>query len=426
MNYTDKFLFEKEEKWRGFEKAAGKKMADALREWYELYTEDVVDWFAELYEPRVGGWYYSKSARDNETVEYREKTYKLLPDVESTNQALNFLQSAGLVDDFGGRYSAALPEWMKKDIVNFVYNLQDEDGFYYHPQWGKEIPVTRRGRDLSWSRSILRNMGVDPKYASIVDKTSDEKKAPAIPEHLASEESFRKYLEPLDLAGQSYGIGSLFISQAEQIKAAGRMGQLIKYLNERQRSDTGYWHATPGYTAVNGLLKISSVYNVAEVPFPNAMAAARSAIEAISSPEEFLIVCDIYNTWFTVDNIASNLRKYGGEEGERQAKKLISDLRDVAAEGMRCSARKLKRFKKADGSFSYLRDYSSEISQSMPVALYHTVEGDVNATLIATSGTVEKCLCAIGMPEYMPPIFGRPHFERFMEIIEENRRKAGN
>ena len=425
----DKFLLYKEQKWQSFEKKYGKELCDALKEWHSLYTDEVVEWLAGLYDARIGGWYYSESARDNDTVEYRAKTYDLLPDVESTNQALNFLQSAGMVDDFGASYATALPDWMKKDIGSWVYNLQDEDGFYYHPQWNKDIPVHRRGRDLSWSRSILKNLGIEPKYASIVDKkqTAKQTNTPAVPEHLSSPERFDEYLSTLNFGEHSYGVGNALITQAEQIKALGLMDRLIAFLNAKQHKESGYWHDTPGYTAVNGLLKISCVYNVAEVPFPNATAAAKSAIEAITSDEEFFIVCDVYNTWFTVDNLAQNLRKYGGEEGARQADKMICDLKSVAADGMRASARKLKRFKKPGCSFSFLRDYSSEVSQSMPVALYQAAEGDVNATLIAVSGTIEKCMDALGVSaEDRVPIFGRPHFERFMEIVTESKRKAGN
>ena len=425
----DKFLLKKEEKWREFEAVAGKDLCDALKEWHELYTEDVVEWLAKLYDAKIGGFYYSESARDNETVEYREKVYKLLPDVESTNQALCFLQSANLVDDFDGSYAKALPDWMKHDIGSWVYNLQDEDGFFYHPQWGKEIGLPRRGRDRAWSRSILRTLDITPKYADITDigKASVQNKPqPVIPEHLSTPERFAEYLAPLDFGEHSYGVGNALVAQADQIKAAGRMDQLIKFLNERQHADKGYWHDTPGYTAVNGLLKISGIYNIAEVPFPNAMVAARSAIEAITSNDEFFIVCDVYNTWFTIDNLAQNLRRFGGETGARQADELIRNVRDIAAEGMRASAKKLARFKKPGGSFSFLRDYSSEVSQSMPVALYKTREGDVNATLIAVSGTIEKCMDALCLSEHHVPIFGRPHFETFLEIVTQSKRKAGN
>lgn len=423
----DKFLLNKEEKWRAFEAKCGKDMTDALKEWHEIYTDDVVEWLAGLYDAKIGGFYYSESARDNETVEYRDNTYKLLPDIESTNQALCFLQSANLVDDFDGRYVNALPDWMKNDIGSWVYNLQDEDGFFYHPQWGKNIGLPRRARDRAWARSILRNLGITPKYADVTDigkAQAQNKPAPPIPEHLSSPEKFAEYLAPLDFGGHSYGVGNAITAQADQIKACGLMDQLIKFLNEKQHPETGYWHDTPGYTAVNGLLKISGIYNVAGVPFPNAIVAARSAIDAITSKEEFSIVCDVYNTWFTIDNLATNLRKFGGEDGAKQADMLIRDVMDIAAEGMRASARKLARFKKPHGSFSFLRDYSSEVSQSAPVALYHSVEGDVNATLIAVSGTIEFCMQTLGLTDYHVPIFGRPHFEKFMEIVTESKRGA--
>ena len=211
----DKFLLKKAEKWRAFEKECGKDMTDALKEWHELYTDEVVDWFAGLYDAKIGGYYYSESARDNETVEYKENTYRLLPDVESTNQALCFLESANLVDDFGGKYANALPEWMKKDIGDWVYNLQDEDGFFYHPQWGKNITLHRRARDRAWSRSILRNLGITPKYADITDigkVSSQNKPAPTIPEHLSSPEKFAEYLAPLNFGEHSYGVGNTLVA----------------------------------------------------------------------------------------------------------------------------------------------------------------------------------------------------------------------
>ena len=422
----DKFLLNKEEKWKRFEGKVGRDVTDALKEWHSIFTDDVVEWLAGLYDAKIGGFYYSESARDNATVEHGGATYELLPDVESTNQALCFLQSANLVDDFGGRYANALPEWMKEDIGGFVYNLQDKDGFFYHPQWGKAISVSRRGRDRAWSRSILRNLEITPKYSDITDigKSSAPKSIPEIPEHLSSPERFAEYLAPLDLGGHSYGVGNRLVAQADQIKALGLMDQLIKFLNERQHPENGYWHDTPGYTAVNGLLKISGIYNIAGVPFPNATLAARSAIEAITSKEEFSIVTDVYNTWFAINNLADNLRNFGGEDGVKAADKLISDVMDIAAEGMRASAKKLSRFKKPHGSFSFLRDYSSEVSQGAPVALYHSEEGDVNATLIGISGTIEFCMKTLGLTDYHVPIFGRPHFERFMEIVTESKNKA--
>jgi hypothetical protein len=127
----------------------GKELAEesvkALRSYYQLYTDDLVSWFANLYDPVVGGYYFSNSARNSEGF---------LPDLESTNQALGFIISSGM-----GAPADVLPEEMQKQIVNFARSLQSpENGHFYHPQWGKELTdkyPARKGRDINNAIKIL-------------------------------------------------------------------------------------------------------------------------------------------------------------------------------------------------------------------------------------------------------------------------------
>ena len=61
----------------GFAAAArviGEDGADALRYLYEMYNEGMYLWIAGLWEPEIGGFYFSNSARDHEGF---------LPDLES-------------------------------------------------------------------------------------------------------------------------------------------------------------------------------------------------------------------------------------------------------------------------------------------------------------------------------------------------------
>ena len=76
--------------------STGKKLVEALRDLYEIYDESMIEWFAGLFDPRFGGWYYSNGAKDMETVTYQGVTYPLWPDIESTEQALRFINSSGL------------------------------------------------------------------------------------------------------------------------------------------------------------------------------------------------------------------------------------------------------------------------------------------------------------------------------------------
>ena len=203
----------------------GKAATDELRALYATYDEKLYVWLAGLWNAEVGGFYYSNSARDNDGF---------LPDVESTAQVWYFATLSKMFDHLGG-WQNALPEKIKEKMLDFVINLQSsDDGFFYHKQWGSDIPLSRRGRDLQWSTGIIEKLGAKPlydtpngKYGSIgapksakAVREADSKNAVS-PEHLRSLSAFKDYLAGLDLKNNSYSVGNLLNSQAEQIKAAG-------------------------------------------------------------------------------------------------------------------------------------------------------------------------------------------------------------
>jgi len=127
---------------------------DAFCELQSLYTDGIYKWYASLWEPDIGGFYYSLSARDTEGF---------LPDIESTAQLLGYVEELGLVPNL-----IDLPEGMKKKLIAFLQGLQDkDDGYFYHPQWGKEVTdgyLSRRARDLSRAVSVLNTLGASPTY----------------------------------------------------------------------------------------------------------------------------------------------------------------------------------------------------------------------------------------------------------------------
>ena len=73
------------------EKTHGKSITEAVADFYSIYTDRIYEWLGGLWDGEVGGLYYSNSARDNEPY---------FPDIESTSQAFNFLNSEGIVDKF--------------------------------------------------------------------------------------------------------------------------------------------------------------------------------------------------------------------------------------------------------------------------------------------------------------------------------------
>jgi len=438
----------------------------ALEHYYTLYGDGLITWFANLYDPTVGGYYYSNSARDND--EFR-------PDAESTCQALGFISSSGLAINKNGTYAEAIPDVMREEIIRFIKGLQDPGGFFYHPQWTKtatDANIPRRSRDLSWCTGILSTLGSNPTYdtpngvkgdgldvngnpVSNISLTNPLNfgKAEAASKvilaatyatHLESDETFRAYLENLLAANQGglhfYFIGNQLTSEMSQILERDRQLKeegkdyslakiLIEWLNSHQNPENGLWEKTSDYLGVNGLLKISGIYTSAKVEIPYADKAAKSAIEAITSDEPVGAVVDIYNTWFAAKNVFNNMRLYGteitvdgvtvtaAERVEQMRAQIISD----AATYINATYEKLALFKKADDSFSYMQNMTSPYSQMMPVAL-PVNEGDVNATVICTNGTTSLMLDVLGLPK--PPLFAEADRLIYMSIIEKKRAEA--
>ena len=403
----------------------GGELASAMKKMYSLFDESMVDWFANLYDTETGGYYYSNSARDNKTVMFQDKEYDLLPDAESTCQALGFISSSGLARECENSYTKALPDWAVKKTGEFIYSLQDPDGYFYHPQWGKEISLSRRARDFNWSIGILRNIGITPKYQTILDKKPEDKSSSGetlIPEHLSSKEKFLEYLEAGNIAENSYSLGNQISCQAPQIRALGLLDVCADYLDAHQHPETGIWHNETTYLGINGVMKITGFYNSAHRPIPNALRTAESAIAAITSEQYVGAVVDLWNTWEAVIRILINLRECGGEKGARDAEEIVKQLRANAPYAIEKSYEKISRFKKPDGGFSYKQNGTSFTSQGSPVAIKESAEGDVNATVISSTHLVTSILGTLNLGKYKVPMFGECDRQRYVEILENNRK----
>ncbi len=457
--YEDKYLSAVEEQWKKLSEAVGgelgEQITEAMQRIYGIYDAQVIDWFAGLYDPGVGGYYYSNSARD--TIGY-------LPDAESTNQALGFWGSSGMAREVGGSYKNAVPTWMRDQIVAFIKGLQDPNGFFYHPQWGKALTdskLSRRARDLNWCVSILKTFGESPRYTTptgvggsdieemsscgrlterlggssvtavskVVAAESDHNYA----EYLENKETFIAYLDSKDIRNSSYSVGNEITATADQI--AARDNQLaemgadyslreitIEWLNKNQNPETGLWNWDDDlYYGVNGLLKISGVYTKFGAIIPHAEEAAQSAMDAIVDMREIDAVVDIYNTWFSIKNITANLRACSEtkQEGEARAAAIVQSLRERAPYGITRSMEKIIDFRKDDFSFSYTKNYSSSTSQGVPAAVPNSVEGDVNATVISITGLTGNIYEALDLQGYRVQLFTELDRQRYVQLLEE-------
>ena len=222
----------------------GKDAADALRAHFATYSDRFYKWLARLYDPSVGGFYFNDIARDTDGY---------LPDVESTKQAMVFFRLTGLTSDYPSLVEA-YPAWMRRQVCDWVRGLQDpEDGYFYHPQWGKNIVSSRQGRDLDWATATLTDFGEMPIWdaptghrgekgapcgAKAVTEDGNSGSPVAVyPERLRTLDAWRRYLicelnenespddeTPNAIRTKSYSIGNTISSQAAQILQRDRLG----------------------------------------------------------------------------------------------------------------------------------------------------------------------------------------------------------
>ena len=393
---------------------------EAIRTLYTLYTDDFYIWLANLYDPEIGAFYYSNSARDNQPF---------LPDIESTAQALSILKNGGMFRGLGG-WTKVLPEDVCRKIAQFAYDMQDEDGYFYHVQWGKNINTSRRGRDFKSAKGILDVMGIKPKYKLATDILADDTEdvsclvkplgnsvASAVSaviststDYLSSEEKFIAYLGTLDFANNSYSSGHQLSSTANQIKAAGLAQVCIDYLNARQNPENGFWEQTVTYQSMNGFLKISSTYNGLGGHISYLDRAIDSIFTILLGEEMPTTLPQIYNLTNGINNALNNLSAQGDTALYNSTRQRI---RNNAEEIAKTLYKKIATFRCDDGSFSYYVDSCSPTSQGCLVAI-KCKEGDVNAGSMAF-GALSGFFSILGLTS--PRAFTPYDAEEFCDLL---------
>ncbi len=432
-----------------------KKIIEALKVYYTLYSTKTVDWLANLYDPAVGGFYYSNSARDN---------HGYLPDIESTVEALEFISASGMAEMYGGSWALATPEWLHEQVGQWVYNLQDENTFFYHPQWTKEF-IAEKGLDSRITRDqgsalrILRPLGITPKYA-VVDREASysgnltsrlsgggavavskvvavESTLPqyasvaAFKQHLAKMEASLAGLSDEQFANQFYSWGNTFQTGYKQMNTEMKK-LLIDFFNKYQNPKTGLWCEELSYTSTDGMHKLGAVYNAigatvgqyAELKYTDRMVESALKILTDTSIQAEAAV-DIYNAVSGFAYVYDNINKFGSGTAEDKAEKIEgykAKVYEYMPTIINNGTAQYRNFAYTDGSFSYnlAKVGQGGTAQGCPVAIVGTKEGDVNGTSTAMIAFVSYVLGAIEVDtKYMVPIYTEAERYRFVSILEE-------
>lgn len=424
----------KEEMWKVFEEnlpVNAKEIVAEFRKLYALYDDGLIKWMANLFDPDIcvcnelygksvcehhalcgtAGFHYTHSARDN--VGY-------LPVVEAMNSIFDFVSSSGLATD--ETVVEYFTEELGEKMMNFVKNLQDPDGYFYHPQWGKDnITDGRRGRDLERAIKLLNRYDKKPIYPTITDLVSEKaSETTLIPDYLKTPEAFKKYLDSLNIDTRSYHAGNTIGAQFIQIKARGEeyVKILGEFLDSHQREDNGIWHEKTDYYGSNGVMKILGNYSAMKRAIPNPEKALRASVNAIVSSENPDSIVTVWNPWVSLRHLFDNIALFDSKE---RSDALRREFLMMAPEAIRITKEKTAKFKKPDGSFSYLQEYSTWTMQGAPCAVPRTVEGDMDAAVLGTNSMINTITMALGMTDFRIPLYGGYESALFIDIIKNRK-----
>ena len=419
-------------RWAVYDGLISENAISAMKALYGLFDTDTYMWMTSLYDAETGGFYFSESARDH---------VGFLPDVESTRQVLTFMLRMGLAADFNNDLDAAIPDEISDKMVAFVKGMQDPvDGYFYHPQWGKDITVNRRGRDLTWSKYILTTFGATAKYtlpdapdadiddmsfvteraitsplnvqtSAAVDKVTAGVIATASGEaDFSSTEAFIAWLDSLNFKTNSHSDGQIFSAQASVIKARGYAQVALDYLYERVNPENGLWEDDVSWRSIGGLLKLSSAISSLGGVLPYPEESIRSCMEALLSDEAQTSMTCVYNCVNGASNVMSSMRRDGKND---RVLAIQEELRGNAENLIRACTTKILAYRNDNGSFSYWEDRTGTHAQGALVSL-GVDDGELNGTLLAT-GSITGLVSIMGLPTVR--VYGTEDYEIFINEL---------
>ena len=474
-------LLSKEEAWDKFAGALNtedevlrENIVTAFKDFYTIYDEGLIEWMANLYDPCIcvcqdlygysectnmspicgsAAFYYTTSSRD---------ALGMLPTIEGTNSVLGFIAGSGIMS---GNMKSYLGDDVGAKIGAFAYNLQEADGYFYHPNWGHNIGDSRRGRDYDRGIGILDRFGMSPKYtlgssASAASANNSASKASllspmrtstvslvskvvaaatvnsSIPYYLQSVEAFKEYLETTKSNG-FYSTGNNLGAQMSQIKARGQayIDAIGEFLDTYQDENGFFNYTVPAsysYLGVNGIMKVSGVYNSIGRRMPYAEAALERALEAITETAVPSGHVDVWNPWVAVSNALKNMgyEKTSTTLAETDENAVATWRAEILKKMPECIAAtktKISKFRQADGSFSYIYKngyaYATPTMQGEWCGIENTREGDMDAAVLSVTSMVSSMAGVMGVSSY-PRIYGRYEGLIFKDIIDSREAKG--
>ena len=244
----------------------------------------------------------------------------------------------------------------------------------------------------------------------------------SLPYYLKDLTAWDIYITGLNITNDSYNAGNTLDAISTQIKAAGQeyIDHLIFRLDNMQE-EIGTWE-TPErweksiknkYDAVNGIMKIVSTYNNFGKQIPNPKAVIQRCIDVTLIKDGDEHICSVYNPWVALSVVVNNVEKYNPDN----VKEIREDLVAKSAALIEATLKKMVKYQKAKGGFSFLANSSAPTSQGASVAPPNTPESDVNASTIASTGIISCIFSALGVKKV--PIYYDDDTDLFFATLDE-------
>lgn len=376
----------------------------ALKDLYSIYSTDICSWLGSLFDPDIGGFYYSNSAK---------QTHGFLPDIESTNQVLIFLEYSGLISSYN-----SIPEWVRNKIERYICYLQDPDnGFFYHLQWDKavaELKPNRLARDYTGAGHIAYMLDFKLPYnrRELIKKGRENK----VPPHLLSKDNFLKYLNSFDWKKDAYRPASSLASQYTLIEEQYLVDVLLDFFDSIQNAKTGLFESRDNPGVLDSYSAISHIYMVSGRPLKYVDRAIPALLDRLNNDEK-AGVNTLNHTWSSVRHIINILKESDKNLGQNNVEKVLKEAYRIAPKAILKTKDGLVNFLKPDNTFSYDKFTNASTSQGMPVAIPGVVEGDVNATYLCTTGITRAIFASLDSMDHYVPIFEPEDYEKFLSAL---------
>jgi len=348
---------------------------DALAKLDTSFGKEVLEWLITCYDPETGAFYANRGA-----AEYEGN----LPNAESTAFALDILRDGGICED-------GLPDWWREKLGAWIQsNQSEEDGYFYHEQWGRTYG-SRLSRDTNYSLDVLDDCNMKPLYPTAAERIAAEvaskqnKTEPAktetkksvIPAYLQSEEAFIQYLDGLDWSDKGvWATGNDLTSMNNIIRSAGMINVLRDYLAEIQNKETGMWGPGCSTDNINGAMKLSNLFSAKEYPYPNFDKTFDAVVKIIETQPlpDYASSSEVWNPIYLLVVAMARQKEIPDEIYDK-----LYDKGEMIVNYLYDEAQKRRR---ADGAYaSTALPKGNTAAQGYSTGLGFENEGDMNATV---------------------------------------------